>query len=164
MTAKSRARKFNKKRSTKDDDPYALRLRKASEAAKRKAAERKAREAHPAGKGLKGQAPSYVVIDEARLVGVSLVEEGVSGYILEVGREEVRQEATSDTATLGEREVARVPGQSPSASASEPASEQEEVGHKVFFEKEVNLIPMHVGTEACVCDIARDHWVNLGEN
>lgn len=36
--------------------------------------------------------------------------------------------------------------------------------HLNHFEREVNLVPVHVGSSTCHCSIGKDHWTELGEN
>ena len=93
MTSKSRARKFNKKRSNPDDDPYTRRLRKASDAAKaaRAAARSSVDEVH-----------IRIDISQARIVSASLVPEGQgTGYILAVGEEPVSTGLQEGTRYVG---------------------------------------------------------------
>ena len=71
------------------------------------------------------------------------------------GQEDLRQEAASDAASLGQRGVEGASGEVP-AEGSEPT-------HRAFFEAEVNSLPTHVGTELCSCDKREDHWIELGE-
>ncbi|AWN03292.1 hypothetical protein PBI_CAMILLE_45 [Microbacterium phage Camille] len=90
------------------------------------------------------------------------------------GEEAVRSEASSDTATFFERGAAgatlvhvepSAPEQTLEAIRKFQAEAREEYGrqHQVFFEAEVNLIPTHVGSSLCYCQIAQNHWVELGE-
>ena len=189
MTANRRTRKTKNRRSTNDVDPYAERYRKASDAAKAKRDEARRREGlKDFGKSISNERVQAlvdeVVIHDAetaaieylkediRLVSASLVPEGQgTGYVLRsvgefprrggkntVGRiaeEAFRSEATPDAAALGQR----------GASAAEedaPGSSQD--WHKAFFEAEVNLVPTHIDTQPCDCKIAKDHWVEVGEN
>lgn len=188
MTSKSRARKFNKKRSNPDDDPYTQRLRKASDAAKA------ARSRAGGADRILGASIGEVQFDEARvngqeesssvrigegsrIIAASLVPEGQgTGYILEVGddaveyakadvertKEALRPQGAPDSASFWQRGASTVPQQPP----AEPGSDQEVSSalHWVFFEREVNLIPEYVCKSSCFCDIQADHWKNLGEN
>ncbi len=239
MTASSRIRKNNHKRSTTDVDPYPERYRKASDAAKaaRDAARSRTGEADR-GLGEEG----VTVIQDATLQSVSLIRaaESVTGYVIEVGdnsvslhpagaheepsivglkdgtdyflvplgdyerglygdlefkhatsklnygvvtEEALRPTGSPDAASVGDSGTSSVAGQSPSephaAQGWETATSTEVLDniqgqvdrarlnyknvHRVFYEAEINMVPTHVDTRLCYCDIRENHWVELGE-
>lgn len=160
MTAHRRTRK-NKR--SKTDDPYTQRYRKASDGAKAARAAAGSRE-----QGNRNH----------QSVSLDVIEEGATR-----GKEALRAQGASDTASLGERGTAEVEGQSPEGQGVEAPTFFEQVEgvknllaeangtnaevageHKAFLEKEVDGLPKHVGTELCTCDIRKDHWIELGEN
>lgn len=154
MAVKRRNRKIRNKRSN-NVDSYTERYRKASDGAKAgRAAARSRRE---------GTSEDREVIDVReglKEFGKSISEERIQSlivgdlaYSLHPDEETVPPAGSSDAEALGQRGVAD--------SESKPA---EVSTHWIFFEKEVNTLPVYVGKELCDCDIQDHHWHNLGEN
>lgn len=190
MTAASRRRKFEKKRNKTNDDPYTLRLRKASEGAARARDEARSRAAS------KEEDREVLEVRKAKLLGASLVKQdgvapgfvslqaAISRYPDEFFEQapEVFDELAYDVIAAGEEGLAFkreavnftvYPGQEAlRAEAASDAAPGDERGpeepptepHTHYFEKEVDTVPHYSHKSECLCDIREDHWTTLGEN
>lgn len=154
MTAKSRKRKF-KKDHKHHEDPYAIRVRRASEAVNRKFQE--------VGKACEKASSDLQEVGKAFDRFAQAIEQG---------RKE-RATRPSGSVAVGESGASEVAGLAPDEQEAEPQATGEEEddladvfdipqkSHFAYYEKIVNDLPVHHATTTCFCAKSENHWETL---